>query len=613
MRSKISNSRQLRDGTTVDLRHLFFGSVVFLLFLSFHLPASAQQPVELTVLASNLSRPAVSELIPIFEKTHNVKVRAQYANNPILKEQIEAGAKFDVVIIEPQMLGELATAGWVNKTSIVNLAKVGLALVSKEGAPAIDIDNVESFKKVLLSSKSIAYTADGHSGAVFLRTLERIGISNEMKPKLVPVVGRFSTLAVADGTAQYTAFPPVALGPGLQIAGRFPEEIQTYIGVSAAAGSRTAVQASVRTFLEYLQSDSSMALFQSVGFTTLSSAPVGVAVEKEPMHRLKFENEFVRVFDVLIPVGKASQYHTHIHDGVGVKVSNTQIFDEVVGGEKTPLAIKYGDTTFGARPAALTHRVINSGKSDFRNIFIEILPGKNVAAATAVPILSDGHVIIIDNARVRVNRLTLKSGESSKLHKHSMRGLGIVLYDSKIEIVSADGTPRTLEPKAGDFVWQDAGTTHMIRNIGSTVFEAIDLELKHEMKPTMTEFALNYARAWSSKDPENVAKFFSESGWLKVNTGTPATGRAQIAEVARGFMRAFPDMVVTMDKVVEKGELIVFHWTLIGTNTGPGGKGKKVKISGREEWRIGPDGLIAESNGHFDENDYNRQLEGGTD
>ena len=276
-------------------------------------------------------------------------------------------------------------------------------------------------------------------------------------------------------------------------------------------------------------------------------AQTPVPVEKEPGHRLKFENEFVRVFDVLVPVGKATQYHTHIYDGASVRISSTQILDEMLGDEKTPFDIKYGEATFGERPAALTHRVVNSGKSDFRNIFIEILPRKNTAAGTNFPILSDGHVILIDNARVRINRLTLKPGESSKLHKHTMPGLGIVLYDSKIEIRSADGTQRALEPKAGDFVWQDAGTTHMIRNIGSSVFEAIDLELKQVMKPTMSEFAANYARAWSSKDPASVSKFFSESGWLKVNNGKPAVGRASITEVARGFMIAFPEIVVTMD------------------------------------------------------------------
>jgi mannose-6-phosphate isomerase-like protein (cupin superfamily) len=207
-------------------------------------------------------------------------------------------------------------------------------------------------------------------------------------------------------------------------------------------------------------------------------AQTGVPVEKEPMHRLKFENEFVRVFDVLVPIGKATQYHTHLYDGVSIRISSTQILDEVVGGEKKPFDIKYGEATFGARPAALTHRVVNSGKSDFRNIFIEILSGVNAKTPNPLPVLSDGHVIVIDNVRVRVNRLTLQPGESSKPHKHTLPGLGIVLYDSKIEIVSAGGTPRTLEPKAGDFVWQDAGTTHVIKNIGSSVFEAIDIELK---------------------------------------------------------------------------------------------------------------------------------------
>ena len=341
------------------------------------------------------------------------------------------------------------------------------------------------------------------------------------------------------------------------------------------------------------------------------SAQVSVPIEKEPMHRLKLENEFVRVFDVLIPAGKTSLYHTHLYDGVSVRVSNAQVIDEVVGGEKTAIEIKYAEATFGAQPSPKTHRVVNSGKSDFRNIFIEILPSKKATTGIVFPILSDGHVIVIDNNGVRVNRLILKPGESSKLHTHSMRGLGVILYDSKIEIISAEGAVRTLEPKAGDFVWQDAGTTHMIKNIGSKVFEAIDLELKHEGSSTMSDFSSKYAKAWSSQDPASVAKLYSESGWLKVNDGKPAVGRAQIADVARGFMTAFPDMIVTMDKVVNRGSVTEFHWTLTGTNTGPGGKGKKVKISGREEWRIGPDGLIAESNGYFDEVEYNRQLESG--
>ena len=209
-----------------------------------------------------------------------------------------------------------------------------------------------------------------------------------------------------------------------------------------------------------------------------SLSPEVVPIEKEPMHRPRFENEYVRLFEVLVPAGESTRFHVHLHDGISVRVSNAQIIDEILRGTKTPFDIKYGAATFGARTEPLTHRVVNSGKSDFRNIFIEILPRNNTAPAAAFPILSDGHVILIDNDRVRVNRLTLKPGESSRLHAHPMAGLGITLYDSKIEISSPGAATRTVETKPGDHVWQNAGTTHLIKNIGSTVFEAIDIELK---------------------------------------------------------------------------------------------------------------------------------------
>ena len=73
-------------------------------------------------------------------------------------------------------------------------------------------------------------------------------------------------------------------------------------------------------------------------------------------------------------------------------------------------------------------------------------------------------------------------------------------------------------------------------------------------------------------------------------------------------MTTFPDMVVTFDKLESRGDLTAFHWTLSGTNTGPGGTGNKVRISGYELWRIGNNGLIAESQGLFDAAEYERQL-----
>jgi hypothetical protein len=131
------------------------------------------------------------------------------------------------------------------------------------------------------------------------------------------------------------------------------------------------------------------------------------------------------------------------------------------------------------------------------------------------------------------------------------------------------------------------------------------------MKPSQLEdFGRRYTAAWCSQNPASVAAFFAENGSLKINDGAPSLGRAAITAAAQSFMTAFPDMVVLMDRVGVEGDRVVYRWTLTGTNTGPGGTGQPVKIGGYEEWRIGPDGLIAASKGHFDEAEYNRQLEG---
>jgi SnoaL-like polyketide cyclase len=126
----------------------------------------------------------------------------------------------------------------------------------------------------------------------------------------------------------------------------------------------------------------------------------------------------------------------------------------------------------------------------------------------------------------------------------------------------------------------------------------------------LREFAEPCTEAWCSQDPEQVAANFA-SGSLTINESDPSVGRAAITEAARSLMVAFPDMKVLMDDLRIHGEGAEYHWTLVGTNTGPGGSGKTVRISGFEEWIVGEDGLIASLLGHFDEAEYERQLEHG--
>ena len=126
----------------------------------------------------------------------------------------------------------------------------------------------------------------------------------------------------------------------------------------------------------------------------------------------------------------------------------------------------------------------------------------------------------------------------------------------------------------------------------------------------LTDFATRYTAAWCSQDAASVAAFYAPAGSLTINGGTPAVGRAEITAAAQSFMSAFPDMVVAMDGISVVNDHAIYRWTLTGTNTGPGGTGRPVRISGQEQWTFGADGLIVASTGQFDAADYARQLAG---
>jgi nuclear transport factor 2 (NTF2) superfamily protein len=130
--------------------------------------------------------------------------------------------------------------------------------------------------------------------------------------------------------------------------------------------------------------------------------------------------------------------------------------------------------------------------------------------------------------------------------------------------------------------------------------------MEHDRARTR-DFARSYTEAWCSHDPARVAGHFAPGGTIAVNGGDPT----EATEVARAFIDAFPDIQVLMDDVVFRDETVEYHWTFTGTNTGPGGTGKWVRIAGFEEWSFGDDGLVAASKGTYDHAEYDRQLEHG--
>jgi len=183
-----------------------------------------------------------------------------------------------------------------------------------------------------------------------------------------------------------------------------------------------------------------------------------------------------------------------------------------------------------------------------------------------------------------------------------------------------DTTPLT----AGAYVFHPRGAVHFdgacgeapveVQIIGQGPVKTTFLETGPEEAQNMmntgrlNDFATRYATAWSSQDPASLASFYSENGPLTGNGGAPSVGRAAIEAAAGDFMTAFPDMVVELTRLERDGDKLVFHWHWTGTNTGPGGTGNAVDLIGYEVWTMDGGGLIAASEGHYDADEYQRQV-----
>ncbi|MFC4723567.1 ester cyclase [Geojedonia litorea] len=133
---------------------------------------------------------------------------------------------------------------------------------------------------------------------------------------------------------------------------------------------------------------------------------------------------------------------------------------------------------------------------------------------------------------------------------------------------------------------------------------------EHSEFNKLVKFGQDYTKAWNSKQPEQMAKFYAEDGMLTVNNGEPAIGRAQLAETANSYMEAFPDLELTMDSLTINNGVYNYYWTFKGTNTGPNGTGHKVNFSGFEQWTMNEQGLVKFSIGTYDAEAYQRQLQG---
>lgn len=222
-----------------------------LLVLLFTLAAGGASAADLKLLTAGAYKSAAIEIVADFEKKTGHKVTIDTGTAGALQKRVAGGEYFDVVVIPPIPMASLL-GNRVDESSAKELARAGVGLAIKQGAPVPDISGVDGFKKALLAARAIAYidpAAGGSSGIYLAQLFQQMGIADQLKPKSVLVQGGLVADRIVDGKADIALQQSSELMgvPGVQFVGPIPLMVQNYTiysgGVSVASGNRAAADA----------------------------------------------------------------------------------------------------------------------------------------------------------------------------------------------------------------------------------------------------------------------------------------------------------------------------------------------------------------------------------
>jgi molybdate transport system substrate-binding protein len=232
------------------------------------LAAGAASAAEIKVITSVGVKAILEELVPAFERTSGHKLNITYGVAVPLKRQIDSGETFDVVILVPGMIDDLVKQGKVAAGSNANVAKSGIGVAIKQGAPKPDISSADAFKKTLLAARSIAYVKEGQSGAAMARIIERLGIAAEMAPKTsLEPRPEGAVESVVEGRADlgFNLISEILPVAGAELAGPLPAELQSYVVFTSGIGATSKDQATAKAFIDFLKGPAAVPVLKAKG------------------------------------------------------------------------------------------------------------------------------------------------------------------------------------------------------------------------------------------------------------------------------------------------------------------------------------------------------------
>jgi len=224
------------------------------------------EAAEVKVLSTVGMQPATPELFAQFEAASGHRVVVTYGLAAVLKTKFLEGAPADVLILTAPIIDDLGKQGKVVPESKKDVARSGVGLAVKAGAPRPDIGTPDALKAAVLAAKSVGYSREGASGVAFAKVMERLGISDQVKAKYKDT-GTKAGEMVAAGEIELAAaqIPELKAVPGAEVVGPLPAELQTVTIFSVGLASSAQDAAAARALIEFLAGPRAAPVYKAKG------------------------------------------------------------------------------------------------------------------------------------------------------------------------------------------------------------------------------------------------------------------------------------------------------------------------------------------------------------
>ncbi|MDP2357940.1 MAG: substrate-binding domain-containing protein [Beijerinckiaceae bacterium] len=229
---------------------------------------SLSTAAELKILSTNAMRPVVQELSERFERSSSHRVVASFGDSPMsISNRIANGEQFDIAISTPDVISNMQKRGLISAASREKLARSGIGVAVRRGAPRSEVDTAEKLKTALLNSSSIAYATEGRSGDHFLGLLQKYKIAEEVKSKLRPLTTPTSIAAISKGEVELGVLPipGILAASDVELAGPLPEEMQLHLDFEGAVVAETKHQSEAIHLLKFFASRDADSVVKSKG------------------------------------------------------------------------------------------------------------------------------------------------------------------------------------------------------------------------------------------------------------------------------------------------------------------------------------------------------------